>query len=277
MLKAKLGVERSPYVILGACNPQLTDQILEIEPSLGALLPCNVVLRESGPRSNTTIEIIDPVAALAIARSDRVAPIAAEAGERLRRVLHAVGAACRRRGRAVAAIDPQGQLIWLSPAAGRVAAMDRNPTLGALAATIMLLAACSSSTPAAPGATPAASTGAGSFASAGSTSQTSDGGQVTVVVDWPGPVGGAVFDVKLDTHSVDLDALDLSDAILRNDRGETLSAQPWAAAKGGHHREGMLTFDGDAGRFFTGARWVELVLSGVGDLAERTLRWEVEA
>ena len=100
---------------------------------------------------------------------------------------------------------------------------------------------------------------------------------MTVVVAWAGPAAGAVFDVTLDTHSVDLDALDLSDAILRNDRGEALSAQPWAAPKGGHHREGTLKFDGDAAWFFTGARWVELVLSGVGDLAERTLRWEVAA
>jgi len=105
--------------------------------------------------------------------------------------------------------------------------------------------------------------------------QTNDGGQVTAVVDWAGAGGGAVFDVKLDTHSVDLDALDLSDAILRNDRGETMSAQPWAAPKGGHHREGALMFEGDAALFFAGATWVELVLSGVGDLPERTLRWEV--
>ena len=100
---------------------------------------------------------------------------------------------------------------------------------------------------------------------------------MTVVVDWEGPADGAVFDVKLDTHSVDLDALDLADAILRNDRGDTLSAQPWAAPKGGHHREGALTFEGNTASFFTGAKWVELVLSGVGDLAERTLRWEVTA
>lgn len=98
---------------------------------------------------------------------------------------------------------------------------------------------------------------------------------MTVVVNWPGPAAGAVFDVQLDTHSVDLDALDLSDAILRNDRGELLSAKAWVAPKGGHHRAGALTFDGDAAKFLAGASWVELVLSGVGDLPERILRWVV--
>jgi uncharacterized protein (DUF302 family) len=88
-LKAKLGFERAPYLILGACNPQLAHRALEIDPSIGALLPCNVVLRES-ESSGTIVEIIDPRAALGIARSPGVAPIATEAAERLRRVLEAV-------------------------------------------------------------------------------------------------------------------------------------------------------------------------------------------
>lgn len=154
--------------------------------------------------------------------------------------------------------------------------MDRYRTFTPLlVATIVLLAACSPSTTPGSGSTASASTESGWTAPAGGTTQTSDGGQVTVVVDWAGPAEGAVFDVTLDTHSVDLDALDLADAVLRNDRGETLTAEPWAAPKGGHHREGALTFEGDTASFFTDARWVELVLSGVGDLAERTVRWEV--
>lgn len=145
-------------------------------------------------------------------------------------------------------------------------------------AVMATIGACSGSQP--PPATPPASAPASMTPSttpepAGSTTQTSEGGQVTVVATWPGPDAGADFDVTLDTHSVDLDALDLADAILRNDRGETLKARPWAAPKGGHHREGALTFDGDSASFLDGATWIELVLTGVGDLPERTLRWEV--
>lgn len=119
-----------------------------------------------------------------------------------------------------------------------------------------------------------APSGSSTSPSAGGT-QTSEGGQVTVETAWSGPAAGATFDIKLDTHSVDLDALDLSNAVLRNDREETLAARPWAAPKGGHHREGTLTFDGDASSFFAGAKWIELTLAGVGDIPERTLRWEI--
>ncbi len=88
-LKAKLGLERAPYLILGACNPQLAHRALEIDPSIGALLPCNVVLRES-ETTGTIVEIIDPAAAFRVAGSPGVEQIATEAAERLRRVLDAV-------------------------------------------------------------------------------------------------------------------------------------------------------------------------------------------
>jgi hypothetical protein len=140
---------------------------------------------------------------------------------------------------------------------------------GLFVAITLVVTACSSSTPAATTSPPPSANQQGPM------TQTSDGGQVTVVVDWAGPAAGAVFDVTLDTHSVDLDALDLADATLRNDRGETMTAQPWAAPKGGHHREGSLTFDGTTSAFLAGAKWIELVIAGVGDLPERTLRWEI--
>ena len=102
-----------------------------------------------------------------------------------------------------------------------------------------------------------------------------EGGAVTVEAAWAGPEAGATFDVTLDTHSVDLDDLDLSGATLRNNRGDTLAAEPWAAPKGGHHREGTLVFKGDASTFFAGARSIDLIILGVGEVPERTLRWEL--
>ncbi len=142
---------------------------------------------------------------------------------------------------------------------------------------LLLVSACGGSTP--PTVPVAASDPpAGASASApaaGGLVQTSEGGQVTVLATWVGAPAEARFDIQLDTHSVDLDALDLADATLRNERGETLAARPWAAPEGGHHREGALTFGGEASRFLAGTRWIELVLVGVGDLPERTLRWEI--
>lgn len=141
-------------------------------------------------------------------------------------------------------------------------------------AVMAAIGACSNT--AAPSASPPPSARASSSVEpAASTTRTSEGGQVTVVATWAGPDAGTDFDITLDTHSVDLDALDLADAILRNDRGETLTARPWAAPIGGHHREGALTFEGDAPPFLDGAEWIELVLTGIGDLPERTLRWEL--
>lgn len=88
-LRSKLGIERSPYLILGVCNPALAHRALEIDPSIGTLLPCTVVLRSSADDS-TTVEILDPVAALGIVGSDAVAPVASEAAGRLRRVLDSI-------------------------------------------------------------------------------------------------------------------------------------------------------------------------------------------
>lgn len=143
---------------------------------------------------------------------------------------------------------------------------------------LLVLTGCSSALP--PGAVPSASLTTAPLTAApprAELTQTSEGGQVTVEATWGGPAAGAVFEVVLDTHSVDLDALDLADAILRNDRGETLVAQPWLAPVGGHHRAGALSFDGDAPSFFASARWIELVLAGIAELPERVLRWEIAA
>lgn len=88
-LKKKLGLERAPYKILGACNPQFAARALEAEPQIGALLPCNVVVRE-GADGRTVVEIMDPNAVLGLVGRPEIAPIAAEVRSRLERVLAAV-------------------------------------------------------------------------------------------------------------------------------------------------------------------------------------------
>ena len=150
--------------------------------------------------------------------------------------------------------------------------MNARSLAAAILPAAMVISACSAVTSAS--SVPASSPGESANATSTST-RTSDGGEVTVVADWADPADGAVFEVTLDTHSIDLDGLDLADAVLRNDRDETLSARPWAAPKGGHHRTGALSFGGDFDAFLAGARWVELVLAGVGDVPERMLRWDV--
>jgi uncharacterized protein (DUF302 family) len=87
-LKAKLGVDRPPYVILGACNPPLAHRAIEADPSVGALLPCNIVLREDGPE--TIVEAMDPMAALGIVDSPAIQPVAEEAKARLQRAIAAL-------------------------------------------------------------------------------------------------------------------------------------------------------------------------------------------
>ena len=57
-LRAKLGVERAPLKILGACNPTFAHQALEIDPSVALLLPCNVVLETTD--AGTHVAIVDP-------------------------------------------------------------------------------------------------------------------------------------------------------------------------------------------------------------------------
>lgn len=89
-MKAKLGVDGPPYLILGACNPPLAHRALEADPSVGALLPCNVVLREDGP--DTIVEAMDPMAALGIVESAGVRPVAEEATARLERAIEALAA-----------------------------------------------------------------------------------------------------------------------------------------------------------------------------------------
>jgi uncharacterized protein (DUF302 family) len=87
-LKKKLNLERPPYKILGACNPQLAHRALDAEPQIGALLPCNVIVREEGGK--TIVEFMDPDAVLKLVERPEIGTIAAEVRQRLQRVMGAL-------------------------------------------------------------------------------------------------------------------------------------------------------------------------------------------
>lgn len=85
-LQAKLGVRRSPYVILGVCHPEFAHRALQIEPALGTLLPCSVVVRQDH-HPGVIVEMTDPLALMRLAERPAVGRIAAELRSRLEQVL----------------------------------------------------------------------------------------------------------------------------------------------------------------------------------------------
>ncbi|MDQ3104135.1 MAG: DUF302 domain-containing protein [Actinomycetota bacterium] len=84
-LRDKRGLEVEPYVILGACNPDLAYQALEVDRSIGVLLPCNVVVSSRGEGS--TVQILDPDMMASVTGLPDLRPIADEASRRLQVVL----------------------------------------------------------------------------------------------------------------------------------------------------------------------------------------------
>ena len=90
-LKEKLGADMEGYLILGACNPQLAHRALVADPSLGLMLPCNVVLREHGP--DVEVSIMDPIVMFEIASPEArgaLSALPAEARGRLRSALDGI-------------------------------------------------------------------------------------------------------------------------------------------------------------------------------------------
>ena len=89
-MKAKLGEDMAPHLILGACNPPLAHRALTIDPSLGLLLPCNVVVRTLD-ETHTLVEAMDPGVMVSATGNAALEPVAEEARERLSKALVELG------------------------------------------------------------------------------------------------------------------------------------------------------------------------------------------
>lgn len=84
-MREKLGAEVEPYVILGACNPPLAHRALEVDRTIGLLLPCNVVVRADG--DHTLVQALDPALIAEVPEREELRPIAEEAGQRIQAAL----------------------------------------------------------------------------------------------------------------------------------------------------------------------------------------------
>lgn len=89
-LKTKIGADFRPYLILGACNPRMAHEALQIEDKIGAMLPCNVVVQDAGD-GRTEVAAIDPEASMQAVGNAALTQKAREVGDRLKAALSRLG------------------------------------------------------------------------------------------------------------------------------------------------------------------------------------------
>lgn len=88
-LRTKIGAEMPRYRILGACNPKIAHEALQLEDKLGVLLPCNVIVRDAGD-GRTEVAAIDPVTSMERTGNAALQAHAADVRARLERAVNAV-------------------------------------------------------------------------------------------------------------------------------------------------------------------------------------------
>lgn len=87
-MKKKLDVEMPAYRILGACNPKMAHQAIGLEPRVGAMLPCNVIVREV--EGGVEVSAIDPVASMQAVENDELTRVAGQVRDLLARAVEAI-------------------------------------------------------------------------------------------------------------------------------------------------------------------------------------------
>jgi uncharacterized protein (DUF302 family) len=90
-LRKKLDVSFPPYRILGACNPRMAHQALQVEDKIGTMLPCNVVVQEL-PDGRVEVSAVDPVASMQAIENPKMTETAAKVREMLRQVIDEINA-----------------------------------------------------------------------------------------------------------------------------------------------------------------------------------------
>ena len=88
-MKEKLGVDFTPFVILGACNPPLAHKALTLEPEIGLMLPCNVVVRDVGA-GKVRVEAVNARAMAGLFPGAGLEEVSNEVNERLARVIESI-------------------------------------------------------------------------------------------------------------------------------------------------------------------------------------------
>lgn len=89
VLKEKLGIDRSRYLILGACNPNFAHKALDVDPEIGTLLPCNVVVYEK-EQGKVVVTAMDAEAALKLAGNSKIEEIAREVRKKIQAALESI-------------------------------------------------------------------------------------------------------------------------------------------------------------------------------------------
>lgn len=87
-MKTKLDADMAPYLILGACNPKMAFEALKMEPRVGAMLPCNVIIRQVA--DGVEVSAIDPVASMSAIKNPELHAVAGQVRDLLAEAVNAI-------------------------------------------------------------------------------------------------------------------------------------------------------------------------------------------